>query len=157
MFGFFKKKKEINLLSPVDGEVVDLESVPDEVFSQGLVGEGVAIIPSSNIISSPIDGVILRLFPTNHAFSISDEKGLDIMVHIGLDTVELYGQGFKALKEDGQRVEAGTPIISVDLEYIKSMGKNIITPVVINGEKNITIKDIKKGYIKRGEPILKMS
>jgi len=156
MFGFFKPNKQV-IISPMDGDVVKLEDVPDEVFSQGLSGDGVAIVPVSGTVVAPIEGVISRIFPTNHAFLISRKKnGIEVMVHIGLDTVELKGKGFKRLVEEGTKVNAGTPIILVDLDYLESQGKKIITPVLVNCEKNIEIKKHKMGTTREGESIMEI-
>jgi len=138
MFGLFKAKKQI-ILSPIDGDVVDLENVPDEVFSARLAGDGLAIIPRSNTFVAPVAGVITKIFSTNHAFSIQTKSGLEVLVHIGLDTVELNGEGFNRLVEEGETVTMGKPIICADIEFIKLKGKNIVTPIVLNHEKNITI------------------
>jgi len=156
MFGFFKPNKQV-IISPMDGDVVKLEDVPDEVFSKGLSGDGVAIVPVSGTVVAPIEGVISRIFPTNHAFLISRKKnGIEVMVHIGLDTVELKGKGFKRLVEEGTKVNAGTPIVSVDLDYLESQGKKIITPVLVNCEKNIEIKKHKMGTTREGESIMEI-
>jgi len=138
MFGLFKPKKQI-IFSPIDGNVIDLESVPDEVFSAKLAGDGLAILPRSNTFVAPVAGVLTKIFSTNHAFSIQTKSGLEVLVHIGLDTVELNGEGFKRLAEEGDTVTAGKPIICADIEFIKSKGKSILTPIVLNHEKNITI------------------
>lgn len=141
MFGFLKRKvREIK--SPVDGQVVALESVKDEVFSQKLVGDGVAIIPMSNIFSAPIDGIVTKIFSTNHAYSIKSTKDLEVMVHIGLDTVALGGKGFERIANEGDVVKAGDPIIRADLTYIREHAKDIITPVIISDESDI--KNIEK-------------
>jgi len=141
MFGFLKRKiREIK--SPVDGEVVALESVDDEVFSEKMAGDGVAVIPMSNIFTAPIDGVITKIFSTNHAFSIKSEKDLEVMVHIGLDTVALEGKGFERLANEGDEVKAGDKIIRVDLAYIKEHAKDIITPIIVSDESDV--KSIEK-------------
>ena len=155
MFGLFKKSKQV-IISPIDGELVELKEVPDEVFSKGLLGEGMAIIPVSGTVVAPIDGVVSRIFPTNHAFLISKKNGIEVMVHIGLDTVELKGQGFKRLVKEGTEVDSGMPIISVDLEYLQSRGKDIITPIVINCEKKIEIIKHKIGTIREGEYLMEI-
>ena len=152
MFGFFKKKPTV-LVAPVAGEVINLEDVKDEVFSQKLAGEGVAIIPSNGEVVAPIDGVITRLFPTHHAFLITTKDNIEVMVHIGLDTVELKGEGFKALKSEGDKVKVNTPIISVDLDYLKSKGKDIVTPIVISDK---SIANIKFGLVESGEAIFEV-
>ena len=155
MFGFFKPSKQV-IISPMDGNVVVLEEVPDEVFSKGLSGDGMAIVPLSGTVVAPIEGVISRIFPTNHAFLISKKNGIEVMVHIGLDTVELKGEGFERLVEEGSKVKAGTPIISVDLDYLHSQGKEIITPVLINCEKNIKLKKHKISTIREGESLMEV-
>ncbi|HHB94036.1 MAG TPA: PTS glucose transporter subunit IIA [Campylobacterales bacterium] len=155
MFGLFKKSKKIEIFSPLTGEVLDIENVPDEVFSQKLVGDGIAIIPSSSVVVSPIKGVISRIFPTKHAFSIKGNN-IEIMIHIGLDTVSLQGEGFEALAKEGDKVEIGTPIIRIDKDYLISQGKNIITPIIVSSQKDITIKKSNSTTIKEGALLLEV-
>jgi len=143
MFGFLKRKvREIK--SPVDGQIIALESVDDEVFSQKMAGDGVAIIPVSNIFTAPIDGVVSKIFSTNHAFSIRSSKDLEVMVHIGLDTVALEGKGFERLVHEGDVVKSGDAIIRVDLQYIREHAKDIVTPIIISDDSDV--KDIEKKY-----------
>ncbi|NEW60872.1 PTS glucose transporter subunit IIA [Sulfurovum sp. bin170] len=155
MFGFFKKSKQI-VVSPVDGDVVDIESVPDKVFSQKLAGDGVAIVPNSGTIVAPIDGVVSRIFPTNHAFLIINNSGLEVMVHVGIDTVELNGEGFERLVEEGDKVKFGCPILSVDFDFIQSKGKAIITPVIVTCDKSIVLEKHKIGTIREGESLIEV-
>jgi glucose-specific phosphotransferase system IIA component len=134
MFSFFKKR--IILLTPFDGKWMNLDDVPDEVFSKRLVGDGFAIMPESSVLLSPIKGKILQIFPTNHAVGLLTEEGIEVLIHIGIDTVELKGQGFERLAEVGQMVEIGTPLIGISRDYILQQGKSLITPIIItNGEK----------------------
>ncbi len=133
MFGWLKNKKTA-IYAPVAGEIVDLSSVPDEVFSAKMAGEGIAIKPSENIFRSPIDGVITKIFPTNHAFVVS-KNGLEVIVHIGVDTVTLNGEGFSRLANEGTSVKTGDPIIQVDLPLVSSKAKSMVTPVVVNSSK----------------------
>ena len=130
MFGLFKPKP-INILAPSSGEVMAIELVNDEVFSKKMVGDGVAIIPTSNLFVAPFDGTIIKLFPTLHAYSIQHKSGLEAIVHIGLETVSLKGEGFEALCKEGDTLKAGEPIVRANLEKIKSLGKEIVTPIVI--------------------------
>lgn len=136
MFGFLKRKKR-EILSPVDGEVLALDKVDDEVFSQGMAGKGVAIMPMNSLFCAPIDGVVTKIFSTNHAYSIKSPKDFEVLVHIGLDTVALKGKGFERLIEEGASVKAGEAIIRVDLEYLKQYAKDIITPVLISDESDV--------------------
>ena len=124
---------EIHVLAPLDGTVVELENVPDEVFAQKMVGDGIAIAPSGNIAVAPISGDLVKLFPGGHAFGIATDDGVELIVHLGLDTIELKGVGFKCLATEGQKVQAGTPIVSFDRATIERLGKVLISPVVSSG------------------------
>lgn len=129
-------KRDYSIAAPVDGDVIDLSEVPDQIFSNKVAGEGVAIIPSSNIFTAPANGVINLIFNTNHAFSISLNNGVNILVHIGIDTVDLNGFGFERLVEEGTPVKVGTPIIKVDEKLLKEKKYCFITPIIItNPEK----------------------
>lgn len=123
--------KELKLLAPVSGKTISLENVSDPVFAQKLAGDGVAIEPAGNIFVSPADGELAFIFKTNHAFAIKLNNGLEVLVHIGIDTVKLEGNGFKRLVEQGVNVTAGTPIIEADLDVIKNAGFSTVTPVLV--------------------------
>lgn len=139
---FFKRKKEV-FLFPVTCQKIDLNQVPDAVFSQRLLGDGVAIVPQGSLITAPCDGEILQIFPTNHAIGILTPLGLELLIHIGIDTVELKGEGFKRLAEPGQKVRAGEPLVEVDLEYVASMGKPLETPIIITNMDKVLSIDAK--------------
>ena len=156
MFGFLKRKiREIK--APVDGQIVALESVKDDVFSQKMVGDGVAVIPMSNTFTAPIDGVVSKIFSTNHAYSIKSPKDLEVMVHIGLDTVALDGKGFERIANEGDEVKAGDEIIRVDLDALRKHAKDIITPIIISDESDV--KNIEKNLniVKSGDIIMEVS
>ena len=119
------------LLAPVSGEVVALELVPDEAFASKAVGEGVAIRPTGSTVVSPASGTVLKIFNTNHAFCLETEKGLEVVVHMGIDTVALEGKGFTRLVEEGAQVKAGEPILEMDLAWLNSHAKSMISPVVV--------------------------
>ena len=156
MFGFLKRKiRKIN--APVDGQVIALESVDDEVFSQKLVGDGVAIMPMSNKFTAPIDGVVSKIFSTNHAYSIKSPKDLEVMVHIGLETVALEGKGFTRIANEGDEVKAGDVIIEVDLDYIKAHAKDSITPVIVLEESDVKEIDKKLNIVKSGDMIMEVN
>jgi len=155
MFGFLKRKvREVS--SPVDGQIVALESVEDEVFSQKLVGDGVAVIPMSNTFKAPIDGVVSKIFSTNHAYSIKSPKDLEVMVHIGLETVALEGKGFTRIANEGEEVKAGDVIIEADLAYIREHAKDIITPVIVMEESDVKEIDKKLIIVKAGDMIMEV-
>ncbi|WP_312046971.1 PTS N-acetyl glucosamine transporter subunit IIABC, partial [Erwinia sp.] len=119
------------LLAPVSGEIVALEQVPDEAFASKAVGEGVAIRPTGSTVVSPASGTILKIFNTNHAFCLETEKGLEVVVHMGIDTVALEGKGFTRLVQEGAQVKAGEPILEMDLAWLNSHAKSMISPVVV--------------------------
>lgn len=124
-------KRNFQLSAPVDGKIIDLSEVPDEVFANKIAGDGVAIKPNGNIIVAPADGMLSLIFNTNHAFGMTLESGAEVMVHIGIDTVELDGKGFKRLAKEGTKVKMGDPIIEVDRNFIEGKGYSLITPMII--------------------------
>ena len=128
MFGKFKKEQ--TLVAPVSGKTIDIKDVPDAVFAEKMAGDGLAIDPTGDTIVAPADGELTMLFGTRHAFGMTLDKGVQILVHIGLDTVSLNGEGFTALKEQGDKVKKGDPIVKIDRDYITSKGLSLITPVI---------------------------
>ncbi|MDW8802309.1 PTS glucose transporter subunit IIA [Clostridium sp. A1-XYC3] len=135
MFGFLKK--EFKLVAPVSGKVIDLSEVPDPVFSQKMAGDGVGIDSTSDVVVAPADGVISIIFKTNHAFGMLLNNGVELLVHIGIDTVELDGAGFERLIQEGSKVKAGMPVIKIDRNLIKDKGYSLITPVLITNPDNL--------------------
>jgi sugar PTS system EIIA component len=143
---------KIEVLAPLDGTVVDLESVPDEVFAQKMAGDGVAIDPSGQIAVAPVAGDLVKLFPGGHAFGISTAGDVELIVHIGLDTIELKGQGFENIATEGQIVQAGTPIVRFDRAAIELLGKVILSPVVSSGAGTIVSRA--SGTVRAGRDVL---
>jgi len=143
---------EIVVLAPLDGTVVELESVPDEVFAQKMAGDGVAIDPSGQVAVAPVAGELVKLFPGGHAFGISTSDGFELIVHIGLDTVELKGEGFENIATEGQLVQAGTPIVRFDRATIERKGKVMLSPVVSSGSGTIVRRA--SGVVRAGQDIL---
>jgi PTS system glucose-specific IIA component len=156
LFGFLNRKKR-EVKAPVDGEIVSIESVNDEVFSKKMAGDGVAIVPMSNVFTAPIDGTISKIFPTNHAFSIKSKKDLEVMVHIGLDTVNLNGEGFERLASEGDEVSCGDEIIRVDLSLLKEKNIDIITPIIVSDESSFKSIDKKLNIVKEGDIIMEVN
>jgi len=156
MFGFLKRKPRV-VYAPVDGQLIAIESVDDEVFSQKMAGDGVAINPIGDIFGSPIDGVITKIFSTNHAYSVKGKQDLEVLVHIGLETVALKGEGFERLAQEGDEVKAGDPIIKADLVYIKAHAKDIITPILVTDESKFNEIDKNDNVVKVGDAIMEVS
>ncbi|WP_027416418.1 glucose-specific PTS transporter subunit IIBC [Aneurinibacillus terranovensis] len=138
-------------VSPLDGKIVDLKDVPDQVFSQKMMGDGFAIEPSNGEVVSPVDGTVTTFFPTKHAVGLLAENGREILVHFGIDTVNLEGEGFEALVKQGTKVKAGQPLLRVDLNQIKGKVPSLVTPIVFTnlaeGEKvSVTVgSQVKRG------------
>ncbi|QLK86180.1 PTS glucose transporter subunit IIA [Staphylococcus sp. 17KM0847] len=130
-------KKEIEIFAPMTGEFVKLEDIPDPVFAQKMMGDGFGIKPSEGKVVSPISGVIDNVFPTKHAIGLKADNGLEILVHIGLDTVQLNGEGFETLVSSGDRVEVGDDLVTFDLDYIHQNAKSTISPVIITNINHV--------------------
>ncbi|CNH41311.1 N-acetylglucosamine-specific PTS transporter subunit IIBC [Yersinia pekkanenii] len=126
------KTASLILVSPITGDVVALDQVPDEAFASKAVGEGVAIRPTDKMVVSPANGTIVKIFNTDHAFCLETETGAEIVVHIGIDTVKLNGQGFARLVEEGATVVAGQPVLELDLAYLNANARSMISPVVVS-------------------------
>ena len=147
-------EKEI-LTSPLIGEVMALEEVPDEAFSSGVVGRGVAILPSEGKVIAPADGTVMTIFPTGHALGLITDKGTEILIHIGIDTVKLNGQYFQAKVKQGDTVKRGQVLVEFDLEKIKAAGYPVITPVLItNFQQYLDIIGTEKGNIDYEESLI---
>ncbi|MEE1108246.1 MAG: glucose PTS transporter subunit IIA, partial [Macrococcus canis] len=140
--------------APITGEVVDLSQVPDQVFSQKLMGDGVAIIPSVGEVVAPFDGVVKMDFPTKHAIGLEDENGLEVLIHFGLETVGLKGNGFEMLVAPGDKITKGQSLLKVDLDYIRRNADSDITPIIFTNLNNQMIHDVKFGQIQSGERLL---
>ncbi len=126
------KSASLVLVSPITGDVVALEEVPDEAFASKAVGEGIAIRPTDKTVVAPANGTIVKIFNTDHAFCLETETGAEIVVHIGIDTVKLNGQGFARLVEEGATVVAGQPVLELDLAYLNANARSMISPVVVS-------------------------
>ena len=155
MFGLFKRKKR-EVYAPVDGQVIDITEVDDEVFANKMVGDGVAIRPAGEIFCAPINGIVSKIFSTNHAFSIQSDKDLEVMVHIGLETVALQGEGFERIAEEGAKVEAGDPVIKADLSYIAEHAKSTVTPIVIAETSDVKKIEKKLRIVKQGDVVMEV-
>lgn len=144
----------IDVYAPVSGEIVPIEDVPDVVFAEKIVGDGLAINPKGKQIVAPIDGTIGKIFETNHAFSIESPQGLELFVHFGVGTVELRGNGFTRLAEEGQEVKMGDPILEFDLAYLKDQVESLLTPVVLANMEDIQTLDKRQGSIEAGKDVI---
>ncbi|OZN25003.1 PTS glucose transporter subunit IIA [Actinobacillus seminis] len=148
------KAVDVEIYAPLSGEIVNIEDVPDVVFSEKIVGDGVAIRPTGNTIVAPVDGVIGKIFETNHAFSMESKEGVELFVHFGIDTVELKGEGFTRVVQEGQAVKRGDVVIQFDLALLETKAKSVLTPVVISNMDEISSIDKKNGEVVAGESVV---
>lgn len=131
IFGGGGEKEREKILSPMEGRVVNLSEVNDPTFSQEILGKGVAIIPEKGRVVAPADGILTVMFETRHAVSLTTQKGAEIIIHVGLDTVNLKGDHYTAYKKQGDRVKAGELLLEFDMEAIKEAGYDVITPIIV--------------------------
>ncbi|KMK76074.1 PTS sugar transporter subunit IIA [Alkalihalobacillus pseudalcaliphilus] len=149
LFGLDKKNKQevtnevssVQVMSPLTGSFVQISEVPDPTFSEKMMGDGVAIRPDNGQVVSPIDGEIIQLFPTKHAIGIKSKNGAEVLIHIGLETVKMNGEGFVAHVKEGDQVKVGDPLIDFDLELVKQKANSTITPMVITNQDDL--KEVK--------------
>lgn len=147
-------KDGLRVCSPLTGQAVPLEQVPDEVFSQKVLGDGLAIIPVDGNIYSPVDGEVSSVAETKHAYGFTSGDGLEVLVHYGLETVSLKGEGFTPRVREGDRVKLGDLVAEVDVELLKSKGLNLITPVLVCDGADGLMMETASGSVKQGETVI---
>ena len=155
---FEKNAKTISLKAVEDGRTIPMDEVNDQTFAQELLGPGIAIVPSNGTVVSPINGTIATVMDTKHAVCIQGEDGLELIVHAGLDTVELNGKYYQTYKEIGDQVKAGDVLLTFDLEEIAKAGYDVTTPIVITnlGDYKIT-KCLTGQQVKAGEEVIQLT
>lgn len=149
--------KMISVVSPLDGDVIELKEVDDEVFASGVTGKGVAIVPTNNVVISPVEGTVSVLFPSKHAVGITTKDGVELLVHIGLNTVMLNGEGFTAFVKQGDKVVCGQKLLEFDKEFILSKGYSLQSPVLVtNADQFSDIVMNENQTVKTGEELYKV-
>lgn len=156
----FQKKVKTQteeIYSPLTGEVISLAEVPDPVFSNKMMGDGIAIIPKEGRLVSPVEGEIVQVFPTKHAIGIKSARGVEILIHVGLETVDLKGEGFETFVKEGQSVKVGDVLSTFDIHFLESKNKEIVTPIIITNtsEKLDDMEQVSTSEVSRQELILK--
>ena len=150
-----KLAKRIQIASPISGKVLKLEELHDDAFASGALGAGVGILPDKGEVYAPADGVISTLFPTLHAIGMETDEGVELLIHIGLDTVQLEGKGFEAMIGQGDRVRKGQLLVRFDADYIKAQGFLTETPViVVNTDDYLEIVESERGSVAAGDGLL---
>ena len=141
----------MKLKSPLTGKLVSMSDVKDPVFSQKMMGDGFAIVPSANEVVSPVDAMIEVLYPTGHAIGLRTEDGIEILIHLGIDTVKSKSNSFKLLKQVGDKVSAGDAIIQMNLKQLINEGYDMTTPIIfLSGQK---LKEMDSRSVQLKEPI----
>ncbi|MEM1503560.1 glucose-specific PTS transporter subunit IIBC [Domibacillus sp. 8LH] len=143
---------EDKFVAPISGELLPITEVPDPVFAGKMMGDGFAIKPNDGTVVSPVNGKIINVFPTKHAIGINADSGREILIHFGIDTVKLNGEGFEALVSEGDEVKAGQPLLKVDLDYIAKNATSTITPIIFTNlaeGQSVTVE--KPGTVKNGD------
>ena len=147
----------ITVCSPITGLAADLSTVPDEAFAGKMMGDGAAVTPEDPYVRAPEDGEVAFVFDTKHAIGFVMDSGVSILIHVGIDTVKLNGEGFEALVESGQTVKKGDPMLKLDLEYLKAHAPSLASPVLCTElEDNQRIRLLKEGSVKAGEPLFEI-
>ncbi len=155
LFDFMKGKKGVSLGAPIKGECIPISEVADPTFAEEILGKGIAIKPVDGKVFAPADGVISTLFPTGHAVGLTTPDGVEILVHVGLDTVQLKGEHFKVTVEADQEVKKGDLLLEADLEEIRKAGYDTVTPMIIcNSDELSDIKCKTEGMADVGEEVI---
>ena len=159
LFGGAKAEAPANeIYAPVAGKAVDVTEVPDPTFSSGMLGKGIAILPSDGKIYAPCDGTVSVMFETGHAVSMVADCGAEVLIHVGLETVGLQGKGFTVHAQNGQKVKKGDLLIEVDLDVLKEAGLNPITPVLICNSDDFSKFETDVGHaVQAGDAVIKLA
>lgn len=159
MFEFLKKdkgEKSIILKSPVVGRCFDMSEMPDDLFSKKMLGDGIGLESTEGVLYAPVDGEILQVFPTKHALILRTKEGIEILLHIGIDTIEMKGEGFESFTEKGKQVKTGDKLLTFDNALIKSKHKSNLSVLVVTNNKLIESIDSNLGTADKNTEVLKI-
>ena len=151
LFSVKKGEKLAEIIAPVNGTVIPESDIPDVAFASGMLGHGFGIIPSDGEFYSPVNGTVIDVTPTKHAYSIKSDEGAELLIHIGIDTVELKGEGFTSEVARGDKISIGTPLARVELDIIKSHNLSPITAVIIINHNELSQTTVFEGVCKAKE------
>ena len=148
--------EKMTVMAPIDGKVIPLEQIPDETFATAILGPGCGIEPTGDTVYAPFDGTITQVASTLHAIGITSDDGIELLIHVGMDTVEMQGKGFTALVKEEQKVKAGTALLKVDLDAIRAANHPTTTAIIVtNGEDLNGMKVVADGPVTAGAPMIK--
>lgn len=153
-----KPSKTVTIYSPMDGNADDLATAPDEAFAGRMMGDGAVVTPSTGYVYAPADGEIGFVFDTKHAIGFVTEDDINLLIHVGIDTVKLAGQGFEVLVTDGQKVKKGEPLMKLDLDFLSKNAPSVTSPIIVSDmdEDSMKIHLLKSGEIKAGDPLFEV-
>jgi glucose-specific phosphotransferase system IIA component len=155
LFGSNKKNEdEGKIYAPMAGEVIELGEVKDPVFSKRVLGDGVAIIPKDGRVYSPVDGRVTNIAETKHAYGIETEDGVELLIHVGMDTVSLDGEGFEVKAKENKMVKRGELLGEVDLNVLRNRGFDTVTPIIITNMGDVGEVDIRIGDVMGGQDLI---
>jgi sugar PTS system EIIA component len=154
-FGKKEKPTHEDVIAPLTGTIKPLEEVPDPVFSQKMMGDGIAIEPTEGEVVAPVNGEVVQVFPTKHAVGLRSEAGVELLIHVGLETVSMNGEGFTAHVAAGDRVKVGQRLLTVDLDLVKQKAKSTITPIIVtNGDAVASLQKTSETKATKGETVI---
>ena len=152
-----QKQDTETLYAPLTGEVIALSAVPDEVFSQRILGDGVAVRPREGVLYAPVDGQVEQVFETGHALTLISENGAELLLHIGIDTVALKGKLFEVSVAPGATVKRGEVLVRFDADGIRAAGYEVTTPMIVSNSDDYTLTTLASGAIEQGQPLLRLT
>lgn len=148
--------EKMTIKAPIDGKVIPLEQIPDETFATAILGPGCGIEPTGDTVYAPFDGTITQVASTLHAVGMTSDDGIEVLIHVGMDTVEMQGKGFTALVKEEQKVKAGTPMLKVDLNAIRTANHPTTTAIIVtNGDDLNGMKVVADGPVEAGAAMIK--
>ncbi|WP_303017303.1 PTS sugar transporter subunit IIA [Holdemania massiliensis] len=154
MFNLFKKPVRCEIVSPVDGFSIPLEEVPDPVFAQKMMGEGIGFRYAGEWVASPMNATVLLVAETRHAVGLKGANGAEVLLHIGMDTVELQGRGLEVFVKPGQKVKAGDPLVRIDRAFMEQKQIDLTTMIVVTNSREYQIEIMPAGQVKTGDLVL---
>lgn len=149
-----KKKKRLELKAVVNGKCIPIEETKDEVFSNKVLGEGIAFLPADGKIVAPVAGAVSKISPEKHLYCIQTKEGVNVVVHIGIGSVRQNGEGFVPMVSEGQKVQAGDMLADVDIDCLKAAGVDLCTPVIVTGHDILDEIECETGDVTAGESIV---